>query len=437
MKVKVGFIIGAVIVFLAGLLVGELLGGGLGGGPKLKSGMTLEAKLAEIDSKLGEIQESAKGGGGGKLEEGKEYKFDLEQSPVLGNPNAKVKLVIWSDLQCPYCERVEGVLEELVKSNPDKYALYFKTKIIHPKAVIEHEATYSAQAQGKFWELNDLLFQNRREMIKLSQGDEEAYKNRIYELAGQAGVSIDQLKAELESRKYMPRLEEEDKEAKDNNIQSTPSVFINGYFYGYNPDEIKAKAQEILENPAAGKPQAKAEGLEATVAGIDQKLEELKTLCGRAKPQPAQQPRGPEQGKLFSFELAEAPTMGPKDAKVKLVIFSDFLCPYCKNMAQFLEDLQKQNPGQVSVTYKNFVVHPQARLEHEAAMAANAQGKFWQMHDLLYENQKAIGQLVKADESGTLTPESIAAIKAKVLELAKQAGLNMSQLQSDLEKKRL
>ncbi len=422
MKGKAGYIIGAIIVFLVGILVGELAGGGLSKrGMTLKGGMTLEAKLAELDQKLGDLQAGAKGGGG-QLQEGKEYKFDIEKSPVLGNPKAKVKLVVFSDLQCPFCEKTEAVLEELVRSNPDKYALYFKTKIIHEGAVLEHEAAYSAQAQGKFWELSDLFFSNRAEMIKISGEGEDPLKTKIYELAGQAGVNIDELKADLESHKYLPQIEAEDKEAKANSINSTPSVFINGYFYGYNPADIKAKAMELLEKPEAPKAEAKAEGLEAKFADIDKKLEDLKAaMAQRQKPQA---PQGPEQGKLFSFDLSGAPVLGPKDAKVKLVVFSDFQCPYCERMAKFLEDLQKQNPGQVAIIYKNFVVHPTAGVEHQAAMAAASQGKFWQMHDLLFSNRDSLVQL------GGQGPDKL---KEKLMEFAKQIGLNASQFQKDLD----
>jgi len=405
MKGKIGYLIAGIILFLAGVLVGELMGGGLGEKDvKLSTGQSLDAKLEQIQGKLAGIFN----------EDTKEYTFNLDGTPMLGNGNAKVKIVVWSDFLCPYCKTMEKALEELVKNNPGKYALYMKDKLVHPTAALEHEAGQAANAQGKYWEFASLLFENQGQITQLSSGDQAAYQARLVELAQTVGINVDQFKADLESHKYKPVLDKEEQESQQVKISSTPSIFINGRRYSGDADAIKKKAEELLA--AGGKLTGKA-GLESRLNDIEDKVAKLVEYFEKQ--------RGPkiEQGKEYSFNLEGGPVIGSRNAKVKVVIFSDFQCPYCERMGQILEEFQAQNPG-MAVFYKNFVVHPKAQLVHEAAMSASAQGKFKQMHDLLFKNR---GDLTR------LSQESEDKLKEKILELGKEAGLNVSRLKSDLE----
>jgi protein-disulfide isomerase len=85
--------------------------------------------------------------------------------------------------------------------------------------------------------------------------------------------------------------------------------------------------------------------------------------------------------------------LGPADAPVTVVEYGDFECPICKQTAPGLRLLLERFPGRVRLVYRHFPleeVHPHALLAAEAAECAASQGKFWEMHDLLYANQ---GQL--------------------------------------------
>lgn len=82
------------------------------------------------------------------------------------------------------------------------------------------------------------------------------------------------------------------------------------------------------------------------------------------------------------------PILGPNDAKVKLVVFSDFACPYCKVIATQLEK-QVANNSDVAVVWKDFPItslHPTSGNAHIAARCAFEQGKFWEYHDALFAN---------------------------------------------------
>ncbi len=91
------------------------------------------------------------------------------------------------------------------------------------------------------------------------------------------------------------------------------------------------------------------------------------------------------------------PVLGDKNAKITIVEYSDFQCPFCERaysgaVAQFLaSDYFKK--GQVNLIYKHFPltsIHPYAQKAAEAAECANRQGKFWEYHNMLFENQQAL-----------------------------------------------
>jgi protein-disulfide isomerase len=92
---------------------------------------------------------------------------------------------------------------------------------------------------------------------------------------------------------------------------------------------------------------------------------------------------------------ADDPLKGPKVAPVTVVLFSDFQCPFCSRVEPSISQLQKAYPNDVRVIWKNYplAMHPQAMPAALAAEAAREQGKFWEMHDLMIQNQ---GQLAPA-----------------------------------------
>ena len=88
-------------------------------------------------------------------------------------------------------------------------------------------------------------------------------------------------------------------------------------------------------------------------------------------------------------------TRGPKDAPVTLVKYGDYECPYCGQAHPVLKELQERVGEQVSFVFRHFPldsVHPRARRAAQAAEAAASQGRFWDMHDLLYENQSKLSE---------------------------------------------
>ena len=84
---------------------------------------------------------------------------------------------------------------------------------------------------------------------------------------------------------------------------------------------------------------------------------------------------------------------GPTDAAVTLVEYGDYECPYCGAAYPIIKEVQSRMGERVRFVFRNFPIttsHPHAEQAAEAAEAAATQGKFWQMHDLLYENQRRL-----------------------------------------------
>jgi protein-disulfide isomerase len=108
---------------------------------------------------------------------------------------------------------------------------------------------------------------------------------------------------------------------------------------------------------------------------------------------------------------------GPEEAPVTLVEYGDYECPYCGMAYVVVKSAQRGLGEQLRFVFRNFPLaeaHPHARLAAEAAEAAAAQGKFWQMHDVLFEHQDAL----EAED---------------LIGYAKSLGLDMAQFARDLK----
>jgi protein-disulfide isomerase len=118
---------------------------------------------------------------------------------------------------------------------------------------------------------------------------------------------------------------------------------------------------------------------------------------------------------IFEIDTTGAPFKGAADSPVTIVLFTDFQCPYCAKIAPVLDQVFEKNRGKVKLVFKNFPLnsHQFARRAAAAALAAGKQGKFWEMHDRLFQNYNRLNEQV-------------------LLEQAQQLGLNMEVFQKDM-----
>jgi protein-disulfide isomerase len=87
-----------------------------------------------------------------------------------------------------------------------------------------------------------------------------------------------------------------------------------------------------------------------------------------------------------------SPTKGPEGAPITMVEFADFQCPHCAEFAPMLDKLIEQRKGEIRFVYKLYVLgkFPQSETAARAAFAAGKQGKFWEMHHLIFANQQRL-----------------------------------------------
>ena len=99
------------------------------------------------------------------------------------------------------------------------------------------------------------------------------------------------------------------------------------------------------------------------------------------------------------------PSHGPADAPVTIVEFSDFECPYCSGLLGTIRSIQQNYADKVRLVYRQFPLvnlHPDAQKAAEASLCANQQGKFWEMHDLMFEDQTGLSVTALEEKAQSL-----------------------------------
>jgi protein-disulfide isomerase len=155
--------------------------------------------------------------------------------------------------------------------------------------------------------------------------------------------------------------------------------------------EIKAKVDEI---------QAQQKDIVAKLEGLSQGQ---KQLLAKA---PAAAPRQPQEdpNKVYNVPVGKSYAKGPANAPVTIVEFSDFQCPFCAQAATIVKQVTDAYPNDVRFVYKNYPLpfHKEAMPAAKAAIAAGNQGKFFEMHDKLFENYKTLSEDYYAKAAGEL-----------------------------------
>jgi protein-disulfide isomerase len=133
----------------------------------------------------------------------------------------------------------------------------------------------------------------------------------------------------------------------------------------------------------------KVEELEKTQKEILDKLSAIEENQGKLlrREQAVRQP-AEDANKIQEIPIGNSPVKGNMNAPVAIVEFSDYQCPYCSKLQPTLNDVLKAYPKDVKLVFKNFPLpfHSEARNASKAALAAGEQDKFWQMHDIIFEN---------------------------------------------------
>ena len=312
------------------------------------------------------------------------FRIDIAAAPVRGAKDAPITIVEWADFQCPFCGRAEETLQRLASDYPDKLRFVWRDLPLpfHQHAMPAAIAARAAGEQGKFWAMHDWL------MAEQGGLDRAALEKDAAEL----GLEMKRFRAALDADKGKAAIDDDAKAGAKVGAVGTPSFFVNGKpIRGAQPYEVfKSRIDAELKITdamlAKGTPRARI------YAALMKDAQAIKIPTAKGDGGEGEAP-GPEaDAQVYPVKPGDAPAKGPTDAPLVMVVFSDFQCPFCKRVEPTLADLQKHYGKKLRVVWKNYPLpfHNNAGIAAEAAMAADAQGKFWQMHDKLFDNNTAL-----------------------------------------------
>lgn len=161
---------------------------------------------------------------------------------VQGDENAPLVLVEYGDYQCPYCGEAYYVIKKAQKELGDKMKFVFRNfplPQLHQYAVNAAIAAEAASAQGKFWEMHDILYENQKQLDV----------PHLVSYAKKIGLDITQFEKDLQKDEFMDKVESDYKSGIKDGIQGTPGFLINGELFTGNwmlpefIDYLKSKAK--------------------------------------------------------------------------------------------------------------------------------------------------------------------------------------------------
>ena len=343
--------------------------------------------------------------------------------PRKGPADAPITIIEISDFECPFCSKgALQVLPEVMDAYPGKIALEFWHNPLdfHKNALPAAKATMAAQLQGRFWEYHDLLFRNRKNLGP----------DRLIALASQVGLDIDRFKWDMADSRVADHVRANMRASAAMGLKGTPMFVVNGVvIQGAQPAQkfkevIDAELEKARAALAQGVPPAQLHEKLARDNGANDKfvrlfikkegIDDVGQNKKKSNRRGALEPLGDET--VWNVPVARSdPQFGPASPRVTIVVFSDFQCPFSGKGTSLLKNALEDFPEGIRVVYKNFPLsfHKDAHLAAEAALCAHAQGRFWEYHDILFENQRAMS-------------------KVDLETYARRAGLDMDRFRLDL-----
>lgn len=333
-----------------------------------------------------------------------------DQPSKGGGADALVTIVQWSDYQCPFCSRVEPTIDQIEKEYGNKVRIVWRDNPLpfHKDAMPAATAAVEAFKQGgsaKFWAMHKKMFANQK---ALSRADIEKYGQEV-------GLDANKLKAALDGNTHEAKIKGDQELAQKLGARGTPAFFINGRFLsGAQPvdrfkevidDEIKRADKLVKSGIAKNKLYAAL-----TKNGLTAAKAPAAAAEGGAKA------RQPDPKAVYKVPVGKSPQKGSSDALVTIVEFSEFQCPFCKRVGPTIKQITDTYGKDVRIVFKQnpLPFHNNATPASELALEANEQGKFWEMHDKLFENQQALE-------------------RDKLEGYAKELGLNMGKVKAALD----
>ncbi|AKT44097.1 uncharacterized protein CMC5_083370 [Chondromyces crocatus] len=157
---------------------------------------------------------------------------DAGSSPSRGPEGAPVKVVVWSDFECPSCRRAMPIIDRAFERHNGEVRLIHKFYPLpaHLHAMPAARAAFAAHAQGKYWEMERLLFENQQ---ALTDADLLGYARKL-------GLDMKRFQADMESEAAMQAIAHDKEAANKAGLRGTPHILINGRYFDYGLFNIEA-----------------------------------------------------------------------------------------------------------------------------------------------------------------------------------------------------
>ena len=143
---------------------------------------------------------------------------------VEGPHSAAVIMVEYGDYECPSCLNAFPIVRQIRQQLGDRLAFVFRhfpQNSIHPHASVAAQAAEAAGAQGKFWDMHELLFRHQQELGSVD----------LTHLALQLGLEVYQFESDLEAEPHLRRIREDFSSGSGSGVRGTPTFFLNGCRY--------------------------------------------------------------------------------------------------------------------------------------------------------------------------------------------------------------
>jgi protein-disulfide isomerase len=291
--------------------------------------------------------------------------------PVRGADDALVTLVLFSDLECPFCRRLATTLSGLAQRYGSDLRVVWKDfplpfhRQALPAAVLARLAMAKQGPEG-FWRAHDAIV----------GGGDVLDEPGLKAAAARLGLPWSEVQVAVTDRRFQPTFDRSQALAKQLDVRGTPCSFINGRrLDGAFPAETFA---------------AVIDGQLAKVRDLLEAGQERAHLYAKLTDTP--EAPDPIERVAVAKPTRDNPVRGSAKAKVTIQIFGDFQCPHCLRVVPKLADIEKKFAGRVRLVWRNhpLVFHEDAALAAEAAQEVFAQkgaAGFWRYHDLIFAAQ--------------------------------------------------
>jgi protein-disulfide isomerase len=163
-------------------------------------------------------------------------KISIDNDPIIGNPNAPITIVEFSDFQCPFCARfhtqtLPSLLEEYIEQGKVKLVFRdFPIQSIHPNALPASVAAECANDQNKFREMHDALFENQNSWNRLETVDALSLFSKY---ASEMQLDQESFDSCLTSGKHIPEIQNDLSDGRDYGVTGTPGFFVGNDQIGF------------------------------------------------------------------------------------------------------------------------------------------------------------------------------------------------------------